>query len=130
MHQLKIMEGNTLLIHSIYFLSILFTLYSCNFSELVGFLSLKHLTKKVVSQNYQLTEPIDKIIFKQFQRVTEDTNLGLVSRILEVDEFVAVVNGTGRSIGIITHMQLLEFISDATKSVQAKNVNVTNGVPV
>lgn len=86
------------------------------------------MTKKVVSQNYQLTEPIDKIIFKQFQRVKQDTNLGLVSRILEIDEFVAVVNGSGRSIGIITHMQLLEFISSATKSVQAKNA--TNGVSV
>lgn len=94
----------------------------------MGFLSLKHLTKKVVSQNYQLTEPIDKIIFKLFQRVTEDTILGLVSRILEIDEFVAVVNGMGRSIGVITHMQLLEFISSATKSAPAKNV--TNGVAV
>lgn len=94
----------------------------------MGFLSLKHLTKKVVSQNYQLTDPIDKIIFKQFQRVTEHTNLGLVSRILEIDEFVAVVNGTGRPIGVITHMQLLEFISSGSKSVHGKNV--TNGVTV
>lgn len=97
-------------------------------SELVGFLSLKHLTKKVVSQNYQLTDPIDKIIFKQFQRVTEHMNLGLVSRILEIDEFVAVVNDTGRAIGTVTHMQLLEFISDGKKSAHGKNV--TNGVSV
>lgn len=94
----------------------------------MGFLSLKHLTKKVVSQNYQLTEPIDKITFKQFRRVTADTDLGLVSRILEIDEFVAVVNGDGRYVGVITHMQLLDFISGATKSTHVKNV--TNGVPV
>lgn len=101
-------------------------MFSFNSSELVGFLSLKHLTKKVVSQNYKLSDPIDKAIFKQFQRVTEHTTLGLVSRILEIDEFVAIVNATGRPIGVITHMQLLEFISSGMKSVE--NENVTNGV--
>ena len=100
--------------------------FSFNSRELVGFLSLKHLTKKVVSQNYSLADPINKAIFKQFQRVTEQTILGLVSRILEIDEFVAVVNATGQPIGVITHMQLLDFISNGTKSVK----NVTNGVSV
>lgn len=92
----------------------------------MGFLSLKHLTKKVVSQNYKLTDPIDGAIFKQFRRVTENTILGLVSRILEVDEFVAVINATGCPIGVITHMQLLDFISSGMKPSEGKNV--TNGV--
>lgn len=101
-------------------------MFSFNSSELVGFVSLKHLTKKVVSQNYNLNDPIDKAIFKQFRRVTEHTILGLVSRILETDEFVAVVNASGRSIGVITHMHLLEFISNGKKTVEDKNT--TNGV--
>lgn len=94
----------------------------------MGFLSLKHLTKKIVSQNYKLTDPIDKAIFKQFRRVTENTALGLVSRILEIDDFVAVINTTGCPIGVITHMQLLDFIANGKKPCEGKNV--TNGVSV
>lgn len=92
----------------------------------MGFLSLKHLTKKVVVQNYKLIDPIDNAIFKQFRRVTEQTNLGLVSRILEIDEFVAVISATEHPIGVITHLQLLDYISRGTKSCEEKSV--TNGI--
>lgn len=82
-----------------------------DFSTFEGLLNLKHLTKKIVSQNYQLNDSIEKIIFKKFYRVTKDTNLGLVSRILEIEEFVAVVDEVSHPIGIISYMQLLNFIA-------------------
>lgn len=94
------------------------------FSTLEGFLNLKHLTKKVVSQNFRLADPIKKAVFKQFQRVTKDTVLGLVSRILETDEFVAVVDETDRPIGVLTHLQLLDFIANESKVANG----VANGV--
>lgn len=62
-------------------------------------------------QNVQLNDPIGKAIFKKFERVTENTVLGLVARILEIDEFVGVVDETDRLIGAITHIQLLDFIA-------------------
>lgn len=96
------------------------------FRELLGFLNLKHLTKKVGTQNYKLTDPIDKVVFKQFRRVTDTTILGLASRILEIDEFLAVTNSIGRLVGVVTHMQLLDFISRDEKS--RANENVSNGV--
>ncbi|XP_055298225.1 cystathionine beta-synthase [Sitodiplosis mosellana] len=83
--------------------------------KLEGFLALKHLTKKVVSQNYQLANPIDKALFKQFRRVAKDTVLGLVSRILETDEFAAVVDEADRPIGVVTHLDWLNFITDDSK---------------
>lgn len=101
----------------------------------MGFLNLKHLTKKVVSQNYKLTDSIDKIIFKQYRCVNEDTIMGLASRILEIDEFLAVKNISGGLVGIITHMQLLDFISSGMKScisgmksLTCESEKVTNGL--
>lgn len=74
-------------------------------------MNLKYLTKKIVSQNYQLNDSIEKIISNKFYRVTKETNLGLVSRILEIEEFIAVIDETDHPIGVITHIQLLNFIA-------------------
>lgn len=82
-----------------------------------GFIDLKYLTKKVVSQNYQLDDPVKQAIFEKFYRVTEDSSLGLVSRILETEGFVAVVDSnTNRIIGVINHLQLLNFIAANSQS--------------
>lgn len=80
---------------------------------MVGILSLKHLTNKVVSQNYQLNIAIGKAAFTKFRRVKKDTILGLVSRILEIDEFVAIMDEADRCIGIISHLDLLHFVATA-----------------
>lgn len=112
-------------------------MYSYKFldsSSLEGFLNLKHLTKKVVSQNYQLADPISKAIFKQFRRVKNDTVLGLVSRILETDEFVAVVDEADRPVGVITHLQLLDFVANGTKpsngAANGVSKTISNGMQV
>lgn len=93
------------------------------FRKLVGFLALKHLTKKVVSQNLNLSDPVEKVVFKQFQKVKNDTKLGLVARILETDEFVAAVDTSDHCVGFITHLDLLSFIAKGPTA----NGNVTNG---
>lgn len=81
------------------------------FRGLLGFVTLKHLTKKLVSQNHQFNSGIEKVVFRQYRRVNPSTELGLVARILEIDDFVAVVNGSNHCIGVITHMDLLNFAS-------------------
>lgn len=116
--------------------------FSLIFSALEGFVNLKHVTKKLVSQNYHLGDSIEKALFKQFRRVQRDTALGLVSRILETDEFVVVVDDADHPLSIITHFDLLSFVandssaastvkSTATKAVTNGSVAVakgTNGV--
>lgn len=89
--------------------------------ELEGFLALKHLTKKIVSQNHQFNSGIEKAVFKQFRRVSSDTILGLVARILEIDEFVAVVDDADRCIGVITHLDLLTFAASDKKHAASVN---------
>lgn len=72
---------------------------------------MPHLTTKVVSQGFPLTENVEKAMFKKFQKVTGDMTLGFVSRILETDEFVVVVDGEYHCTAVITHLNLLSFIS-------------------
>lgn len=66
-----------------------------------------------------------------FRRITKDTVLGLVSRILEIDEFVAVVDENDRLVSIITHFDLLSFVADDSKAANTidsvVNKIVTNG---
>lgn len=80
--------------------------------------------KKVVDRNYRLSDEIvfDQKMFKKFRRITKDTILGLVSRILEIDELVAVVDDSDCVIGTINHLQLLNFISnnEATEKLIAQ----------
>lgn len=83
-----------------------------------GVLALKHLTTKVVSQNFQLDQPVEKALYKQFHKVTSDTDLGFVSRILETDEFIAVVDSQFHCTAIITHRDLLHFISKGPNSLK------------
>lgn len=84
---------------------------------------MKHLTKKVVSQNFNINDAVEKVVFKQFHKVKNNDKLGLVARILETDEFVAVVDASDHCIGSITHFDLLRFISKGSKS----NRHTTNG---
>lgn len=83
-----------------------------------------------MTQNYQLGSSIEKALFKQFRRVTLETVLGLVSRILETDEFVVVVDEVDHPISIITHLDLLEFVANDSHAVNAAlkmNGSISNG---
>lgn len=97
------------------------------FSELEGFVALQHLTKKVVSQNFQLTDTVEKAMFKQFHKVTNDTSLGFVSRILETDEFAAVVDDKYHCIGVVNHLDLLNFIAGGPNLLKKGIVTAQNG---
>lgn len=108
------------------FLNIFFYNFLVKISELQGFLALKHLTKKIVSQNHQFNGSIEKAVFKQFQRVRSDAILGLVARILETDEFVAVVDDVNRCIGVISHLDLLNFAASDKKHAASLNGSAIN----
>lgn len=87
---------------------------------LKGVLTLAHVTKRVVSMNLQLTDAVDRAVFKQFRKITVDTELGLVARILEMDEFAIVVDDDGRY-RFVTRMDLLTFIGGSSKPTNGTN---------
>lgn len=74
-----------------------------------------------MSQDHQFDSGIGKAIFKQFRRVKSDSILGLVARILETDEFVAVVNDDNQCVGVISHLDLLSFASSSKKGGTVSN---------
>lgn len=88
-------------------------------------MALKHLTRKLVSQNYRMSDAIEKALFKQFRRESNDTSLGMISRILELDEFVAIVDDEDHCTGVVRHLDLLSFTAQGQKSL--KNGPTENG---
>lgn len=77
-----------------------------------GFIDLKYLMKKVVTQNYQLEDTVEKAVFQKIYRVKQDSILGLVSNLLETEGFVAVVDDADHVIGVVDQFQVLNFISN------------------
>lgn len=73
---------------------------------------MKYLTKKIVSHNFPLTKQIEGCVLEQFRRVSIFSNLGLVSRMLEIEDYVVVEDDAKRVVGIITHSHLLDFIAN------------------
>lgn len=79
--------------------------------------TLAILTKKVVSFNLPLTSSVESALYKQFRKVPSNTNLGLVSRILEIDDFLVVEE----PLSIVTRMDVLNFVKSG------KTTNGANG---
>lgn len=73
---------------------------------LVGTVTLALLTKKVVTFNYPLTSSVEGALFKQYRKVPSNTILGLVSRILEIDDFLVVEE----PLSVVTRLDVLKFI--------------------
>jgi len=80
-----------------------------------GMITLALLTKKVVTFDLPLTSTVEYALYKQFRTVPSNTILGLVSRILEVDDFVVV----DEPLSIVTRLDVLKFV---------KRGKTTNGV--
>lgn len=79
--------------------------------------TLAILTKKVVSFNLPLTSTVESALYKQFRKVPSNTTLGLVSRILEIDDFLVVEE----PLSIVTRMDVLNFVKSG------KTTNGANG---
>lgn len=68
--------------------------------------TLALLTKKVVTFNLKLTSTVESALYKQYRKVPSDTILGLVSRILEMDDFVVVEE----PLSVVTRLDVLNFV--------------------
>lgn len=79
---------------------------------LYGAVTLADVTTKIVSQNLNLNDTVDKIAFKQFSKVTKTAHLGLISRILEKDTFLMMVDDSNAEFKIVSRMDLLDFIAN------------------
>jgi len=88
-----------------------------------GMVTLGSLMTRILSKKAEPKTPVDQVLYGQFKRVTLDTTLSKVSRILERDHYVLVVHNqrlysTSETneertvvIGIVTQIDLLNYIT-------------------
>jgi len=91
--------------------------------EIKGMVTLGHMMSQIMRNKVKSSDPVSRVIYKQFKEITLDTSLGKLSRMLDTDHFVLVVHGQrqfqadGREntkkmiFGIATRIDLLNFIT-------------------
>uniref|UniRef100_A0A1I8F7Z0 CBS domain-containing protein n=1 Tax=Macrostomum lignano TaxID=282301 RepID=A0A1I8F7Z0_9PLAT len=88
---------------------------------IVGMATLSNITSRIYSSSLAPTDPVGSAAFDKFTKVTPDAKLGAVSRRLDTDHFVLVVQqqrqfgSAGEAVrefvyGILTRIDLLNFI--------------------
>lgn len=78
---------------------------------IIGAVNSATLTTKIVSGNLKLDEPVTRALFKLFRKVEKSASLGLVSRILEKDAFLVVVNEDQTADSVLTQNDFLQFVA-------------------
>uniref|UniRef100_A0A8B9Q8S6 Cystathionine beta-synthase n=1 Tax=Apteryx owenii TaxID=8824 RepID=A0A8B9Q8S6_APTOW len=94
---------------------------------ILGMVTLSNILSSVLAGNAQFSDPVMKVIYDQFSKISLDDSLGRLSCILENDHFAIVVHeqmqfsGNGSSFmkqmvfGVVTAMDLLTFVSRSEK---------------
>lgn len=87
-----------------------------------------HILNRLMNDNIPLTATIDQFIYKQFRKVKSNVTLGRISRILEREPFVViidtdVVNGKQFEtvIGVVTKERFLDYVLNYSQSEKPKN---------
>lgn len=95
--------------------------------EVIGVVALGDLSSKLLSGRVKPTDPVSKVVFKQFKQVDSNTSLWKLSKIFDRDHFALVVH-TQRTFksakqhvdkqvvfGVVTRLDLLNFIVENNK---------------
>lgn len=77
--------------------------------------TITNIMSSLVRSQVKSNDPISDALVKQFRKVSPETTLGLISRILEKDSFVLVTKQDLQKeqvIGLITNIDLLNYITE------------------
>ncbi|XP_015114185.1 cystathionine beta-synthase [Diachasma alloeum] len=93
--------------------------------QIKGFLTSNTLMTGLISGSAKKTDPADKLICYFFTKLNVNATLGRVSRVLEKEPFVPIIDVSQNSklIAIVTQKMLLEYISKSKEP----QTNGTNG---
>ncbi|KAM8873449.1 cystathionine beta-synthase a [Synchiropus picturatus] len=90
---------------------------------ILGMVTLGNILASILAGKIKLSDPVSKVIYKQFKQIRLNDNLGKLSRILETDHFALVVHEQiqyltdGSSslkqmvFGVVTAVDLLNFVT-------------------
>ncbi|XP_053165293.1 cystathionine beta-synthase-like [Hemicordylus capensis] len=101
---------------------------------ILGMVTLSSILSSVMAGNAQFSDPVMKVIYQQFSKISLDDTLGKLSHILENDHFAIVVheleqyNADGSSFmkqmvfGVVTAVDLLSFVTPRNKPPEPRDV--------
>ncbi|KAF3688479.1 Cystathionine beta-synthase [Channa argus] len=90
---------------------------------ILGMVTLGNILSSILAGKIKLSDPVSKVLYKQFKQIRLTDNLGKLSRILETDHFALVVHEQiqyltdGSSslkqmvFGVVTAVDLLNFVT-------------------
>ncbi|XP_048349269.1 cystathionine beta-synthase-like [Sphaerodactylus townsendi] len=99
----------------------------------LGMVTLSRILSSLLAGSAQFSDPVIKVIYQQFSKVSLDDTLGKLSHILENDHFAIVVheleqyNADGSSFkkqmvfGVVTAIDLLSFVTQKNNSLKENN---------
>jgi len=76
-----------------------------------GVVTLDTLLSNLISGTVNRTDIAEKIMLKQFTKITASTTLGKVSRILEKEPYAVVVNDDDALVGVVSQNDIFNFIT-------------------
>lgn len=91
--------------------------------DIMGMVTVGNMMAQIVKAKVRPSDPVSKVMYKQFKKVRMDISLGQLSRMLDTDHFVLVVHdqrlyeGSSKMsrkqmiFGIATRIDLLNFIT-------------------
>ncbi|XP_034031002.1 cystathionine beta-synthase a isoform X2 [Thalassophryne amazonica] len=97
---------------------------------ILGMVTLGNMLAYVLAGKIKLSDPVSKVIYKQFKQIRLTDNLGKLSRILETDHFALVVHEQIQYLvdgapsvkqmvfGVVTAVDLLNFVTSRERREQ------------
>ncbi|KAG5321433.1 CBS synthase, partial [Pseudoatta argentina] len=80
-------------------------------TKVLGVITLDALLSHLISGTVNGTDFAEKIMTKQFTKVTASTTIGKVSRILEKESYAVVVDDNDALIGLVSRSEIFDFIT-------------------
>uniref|UniRef100_A0AAX7VNM9 Cystathionine beta-synthase n=1 Tax=Astatotilapia calliptera TaxID=8154 RepID=A0AAX7VNM9_ASTCA len=90
---------------------------------ILGMVTLGNMLSSILAGKINLSDPVSKVLYKQFKQITLTDNLGKLSSILEIDHFALVVHEQIQYLtdgshskkqmvfGVVTAVDLLNFVT-------------------
>ena len=90
-------------------------------TKVLGVIALDTLLSHLISGTVNGTDLAEKIMTKQFMKVTASMTIGKVSRILEKEPYAVVVDDHDALIGLVSRSEIFDFITkdDDGKEIMA-----------
>ncbi|KAG5833532.1 hypothetical protein ANANG_G00276900 [Anguilla anguilla] len=102
---------------------------------ILGMVTLGNMLSTVLAGKVKPSDPVSKVLYKQFKQVRLTDNLGKLSRILETDHFALVVHEQIQYLtdgapclrqmvfGVVTAMDLLNFVTGRQKRTLSEHTD-------